>query len=75
MSDNKKGGLIRVARAFAIGTTITFQFAASVLLGLWLGHFLDQKFGTEPWLMLLGLLLGIAAGTMAIYRIMSRFFS
>jgi len=42
----------------AIGTS----FAASVLLGVGFGYWLDRRFGTQPWLLLLGAAFGLFAG-------------
>jgi len=64
----------KVMKAFAIGSTLGVQFAASVLLGFWGGRFLDHRLGSEPWLMVVGVLLGVAAGTIGIYRVVSRLF-
>jgi F0F1-type ATP synthase assembly protein I len=64
----------KVMKAFAIGSTLGVQFAASVLLGFWGGRFLDHRLGSEPWLMVAGVLLGVAAGTIGIYRVVSRLF-
>lgn len=36
--------------------------AASVLVGVFLGKLADEKFGTSPVFLLVGLFLGIAAG-------------
>lgn len=40
----------------------------STVLGLWGGHALDGWLGTSPWLMLVGLGLGIAAGFVSLFR-------
>jgi F0F1-type ATP synthase assembly protein I len=40
----------------------------STVLGLWGGYVLDQRLGTAPWLMLVGLLLGIASGFVNLFR-------
>lgn len=68
-----KGGFAKGMRAFALGSTIAVQFAVSLVLGILGGRYLDELWGTGPWLLLLGLLLGLAAGTMGIYRTVSRF--
>ena len=34
------------------------EFAGSILIGTFLGYFLDKRFGTSPWLTLLGFLFG-----------------
>lgn len=44
------------------------QFAASILLFLFLGRWLDRRFGTEPWLLLIGVFVGAGAAFYSIYR-------
>ncbi len=73
MSGKNNGG--KPLKAFALASTIAVQFAVSVLLGFWLGSFLDRKLGTQPWFMLGGLLGGIAAGTVGSYRLVSGIFN
>jgi ATP synthase protein I len=46
----------------------SIQLAAAVILMLFLGRWLDGKFGTAPWLMLAGLTVGFAAGLYAFLR-------
>lgn len=48
---------MKAARASAIG----LQFGISIAIGAFGGNWLDKKFGTEPWLLLLGVVLGAAA--------------
>jgi len=47
----------------------SWTMTAALLLGLALGWWLDRKLGTEPWLMLLGILLGIVVGMYEIARV------
>ncbi len=47
----------------------SWTLTAALLLGLALGWWLDRKLGTEPWLMLLGVLLGIVVGMYEIARV------
>lgn len=44
------------------------QFAASILLFLWVGQWLDRKLGTDPWLMLVGVFTGAGASFYSMYR-------
>ncbi|MEW5762631.1 MAG: AtpZ/AtpI family protein [Bacillota bacterium] len=71
----KKNGLSRPLKAFALASTISVQFAASIVLGWWLGRFLDCKLGTDPWLMLGGLLTGIVAGMVGVYHTVAHVFN
>jgi ATP synthase protein I len=43
-------------------------FAASILLFFFLGRWLDEKLGTEPWLLILGVFVGLSAGFWSMYR-------
>jgi ATP synthase protein I len=52
--------------------TVGLELVLSVLVGLFGGQFLDRHFGTSPWLMLIGLGYGIAAGVRALYRAAGR---
>ncbi len=49
-------------RELAFFGSLGFSVALSVVIGLGIGVFLDRYFDTSPWLMLIFLLLGIAAG-------------
>jgi F0F1-type ATP synthase assembly protein I len=48
----------RVARYTNLGWTLV----ASIVLGLLAGWWADARFGTEPWLLILGACLGIVVG-------------
>lgn len=50
--------------------TISSTLAAGVLVGYFSGNFLDKKLGTSPWLTILMLFLGVAAGFKSVYTIM-----
>jgi len=50
--------LREAAPYLGIGTS----FAASVLLGVGGGYWLDKKLGTSPWFLLVGSALGLFAG-------------
>ena len=52
----------RALREAAPYLTIGTSFAASVLLGVGLGYWLDRKWGTSPWLLLVGSGIGLFAG-------------
>lgn len=44
------------------------QFAGSIVLFLFVGQWLDRRLGTDPWLLLLGVFVGAAAGFYSLYR-------
>jgi ATP synthase protein I len=51
-------------------SSIGLELGGAVIIGLLVGQWLDRKFGTEPWLMLLFLLFGMAAGFRSVYRLL-----
>ncbi|GAB4203818.1 MAG: hypothetical protein OHK0013_18250 [Sandaracinaceae bacterium] len=55
-------------RLALVGTELT----VSILIGLFGGHWLDGRLGSRPWLTLLGLLLGVAAGFNSLLRVARR---
>lgn len=58
-------GLRQVGILSGVGLTLV----VSTVLGLWGGHLLDGWLGTSPWLTLVGLLFGIAAGFVNLFRV------
>lgn len=50
-------------------STVGLELGLSVLIGLFVGQWLDARFGTEPWLLLVFLLFGMAAGFRSIFRL------
>ena len=44
------------------------ELAAGLAIGVAIGYFLDQWLGTSPWLMILFLFLGMAAGIRNVQR-------
>jgi ATP synthase protein I len=48
----------------AMGTSL----AVTVLLGLWIGHWLDKKLGTEPTFFLVGAGLGLVAAGLQFFK-------
>lgn len=52
----------------ALGMRLAIEFVAGVAVGVGMGWVLDRWLGTAPWLMVLFLLLGGAAGVMNAYR-------
>ena len=51
-----------------VGTTLV----GCIVAGYLLGGFLDRRLGTSPWLVVVGVLLGTAAGFVGLFRMVSR---
>lgn len=53
-------------------SSVGLELGISVVLGLLFGRYLDTKLGTEPWMMLLFLVLGLVAGFRGMLRSVAR---
>jgi ATP synthase protein I len=62
-------------QAMALMSAILAQLAGSMLVGIFLGRWLDQAIGTKPLFLIIGLLLGLAAGIYAMLRLITQYFS
>ena len=62
----------RPFRQYLRYSTIGIEMGLSVIIGLLVGKFLDDFFGTDPWLLLTFLLLGLATGFRGVFRLMRR---
>lgn len=57
------------ARAMRVGLNAFSEFVGAVLAGALIGWYADAWLGTGPWLLILLLGLGIAAGFWNVYRL------
>ncbi|MBU1240874.1 AtpZ/AtpI family protein [Myxococcota bacterium] len=62
------GDKLSAARVSLIGIELGISVTVGILLGLWL----DAKFGTSPWLLIVFLIFGVSAGFRNIYSIMMK---
>jgi F0F1-type ATP synthase assembly protein I len=44
------------------------QFAGAILLFLFAGRWLDERLGTSPWMVMLGVFVGFGLGFFSMYR-------
>lgn len=49
-------------------SSVGIEMAVATLIGWGIGYWLDSEFGTDPWLMLAFLGLGVAAGFKGLFR-------
>ncbi|MEW6324700.1 MAG: AtpZ/AtpI family protein [Nitrospirota bacterium] len=54
------------------GMRIGLELVTATMIGTGLGWLGDRYFGTEPWLMLAGVLIGVAAGLLNVYRFLKQ---
>ena len=62
----------RAYKELAYYSSLGFSVALSIFIGLGIGIWLDRKFDTSPWLMLIFLIFGIIAGFRNIARAIKR---
>jgi ATP synthase protein I len=53
---------LRSFRELAYFSSLGLSIALAIFIGLAIGVYLDQRYDTTPWLTLIGLAMGIAAG-------------
>ncbi len=65
--ETSKGGL-NEATTYGIATRLVAELIAGLLIGVFAGWYLDQLFNTKPWLMIVFIIIGAAAGIMNVMR-------
>lgn len=61
-----------VSKFSNLGFRIMTELLSGVVIGAGVGYFLDDLFGSKPWLLIVFLLLGGAAGILNVYRFAKR---
>jgi len=61
--------------AMALMSAIVSQLVGSILIGIFSGRWLDRQWGTEPIFLIVGLLIGLAAGTFSMLASIRHFYS
>ena len=60
-------------RKIAAISSLGLMLPSSIIVGLFLGYYLDKFFGTHPWLLLVFFILGAVAGFYSLIRGLSKF--
>ncbi|TFD97000.1 MULTISPECIES: AtpZ/AtpI family protein [Jeotgalibacillus] len=63
----------RPFHAMALYSAILSQLTGSILVGIFGGRWLDRQWNSEPLFLIIGLLLGLAAGIYAMLRTVNHF--
>lgn len=65
-----EGGVAKVARSWRLlkFSALGIEMAVATVIGWLIGSWLDRQLGTSPWLMLVFVLLGVAAGFRGVFR-------
>lgn len=54
-------------------SAVGIEMAACVAAGTFGGSWLDKKFGTAPWLLVFGIIVGFGAAVKAVHRVIKEF--
>jgi F0F1-type ATP synthase assembly protein I len=60
------------ARRLAVFTGLITALAVTLVGCVYLGHLLDERYRTDPWLTLVGLLVGAGAACFELFRLLGR---
>jgi len=58
-------------KGLALASRVGLELVAATVIGAGLGYALDRWLGTRPWLLVVGVVLGAAAGFFAVYRLVN----
>ena len=67
-AEKEDSSLGQVVRELGPYMTLGFQLAAAVVGFFLVGHWLDNRYDTSPWLKLLGLLVGTTGGFIKFFK-------
>ncbi|MCK8602634.1 AtpZ/AtpI family protein [Desulfoferrobacter suflitae] len=62
----------KLLKQLGIASTLGFQVAFAIFIGLGIGVWLDSRFNTFPWLALVFMIFGVIAGFLNYYRFIKR---
>ena len=72
--ENKKRDQGGALSALALTTVIGSELAITVVLGFYGGQYIDKKFAAGFWFTLAGVLFGLFAGMIGVYKTLQGFF-
>ncbi|HCS47678.1 MAG: hypothetical protein A2V45_10275 [Candidatus Aminicenantes bacterium RBG_19FT_COMBO_58_17] len=59
-------------RKVAALSSLALMLPSSIAVGLFMGYFLDRLLGTDPWLLIVFTLFGVASGFLSLFRGLKR---
>jgi len=71
-SESSEDGKYSLIRRAGLLTAIPLVLAISPVVGFFIGDFLDKRLGTEPYLMIVFVVMGFGAGAREVYRLVRR---
>ncbi|MBB5174078.1 AtpZ/AtpI family protein [Texcoconibacillus texcoconensis] len=68
-----QGKFRHTVKKVALMSTISSYFIGSVVGGVLLGYWLDARFDTDPWLLLIGFFVGLSGAIFGITQVIRHF--
>ena len=59
---------LKIARNLSYVSQIAFLILTPIIVGVYLGSYLDEKLGSDPWLMLLLTITGVGVGFVSLFK-------
>jgi len=59
----------KTVRALGLASGVGFTIVASIALWVLAGRWLDRKLGTEPWALIVGIIIGLISAGSVIYEL------
>lgn len=60
-------------RRWAELSSLVLTLPSSIAVGLFMGYYLDKWFKTQPWLLIIFTLFGVASGLLSLFRGLKRY--
>lgn len=65
---SKDDRIVKIVQVGGTAGTLGLHFVSATVVGLFFGYWLDDFFGTKPWLLMIFFLLGIVAGFKMVFE-------
>ncbi|WP_319541246.1 AtpZ/AtpI family protein [uncultured Pseudodesulfovibrio sp.] len=65
---SKDDRLVRITQLGGTAGTMGLHIVSAIIVGLTIGYFLDDYFGTKPWLIMIFFLVGVVSGFKMVFE-------
>ncbi|BDQ38154.1 hypothetical protein SYK_25140 [Pseudodesulfovibrio nedwellii] len=65
---SKDDRLVRITQLGGTAGTMGLHIVSAIIVGLTIGYFLDDYFGTKPWLIMIFFLVGVISGFKMVFE-------
>ena len=65
---SKDDKMVQITQLGGAAGTMGLHIVSAIIVGLVFGYYLDEYFGTKPWLLMIFFLLGVVAGFKMVFE-------